>query len=441
MSRTDQPRQKSLEILHSVEGGAFADALLDQARLQFDERDNAFILELVYGTLRNLALIDWKLNQVSTQPVSKTDAWTRNILRLGTYQMFFLDRVPVSAAVNTAAELAKVFGKKSGYVNGVLRNLDRKRDAIALPDSKDRVKEWSILYSHPEWLVRRWNERFGAEKTETLLRENNRPARLVLRTNTLKTNRETLKVSLLAEGAEVRETLYSPVGLELVSTPALQSLKSYQSGMFTIQDEAAQLVGMMLSPKPGERVLDACAAPGGKATHLAELMQNNGSVLALDIDKDRLRRISENSARLGTAIVRPMRGDAARFKESDFDKILIDAPCSGLGVLRRHPDGRWRKQESTSIERQRLQLGILTNSAQLLNPGGVLVYATCTTEPEENEEVIKKFLSDKTDFVIDDPKPYVSQEAAELVDENGFLHTYPNAPEMDGFFAVRMVKK
>jgi 16S rRNA (cytosine967-C5)-methyltransferase len=439
---TDKPREKALEILRGVEGGGFADLLIDRARPAFDDRDSAFILELVYGTLRNQALLDWTLNQFSLQPVVKTDAWTRNILRLCAYQMFFLDRVPVSAAVNTATELAKIYGKKSSYVNGLLRNLDRKRNEIAYPGAEDPLKRLSVLYSHPAWLVRRWVARFGEDVAETLLRANNVRAPLVIRANSLKATREELKASLQSEGADARETTYSPVGLELISSPPLRALTAYGKGWFIVQDQAAQLVSLMLSPRPGDTVLDACAAPGGKATHLAELMQNRGTLIALESDRERLKKIRENCDRLGITVVIPTLRDASRYQEGSFDKILIDAPCSGLGVLRRHPDGRWNKTEVAVKERRKLQTRILENCAELLKPGGALVYATCTTEPEENEDVIAAFLSGRgKEFVVDDPKPYLPEKATGLVDEKRFLHTYPQAPEMDGFFGARLVRK
>ena len=309
-------------------------------------------------------------------------------MRLGAYQMLHLDKVPVSAAVNTSTELAKRHGKKSGYVNGLLRNLDRRRGEIAEPSGKDQVRRLSVLYSHPSWLVRRWISRYGTERTEILLAENNKTAPLVIRANILRTTREELKSSLEAEGAGVSETRYSPAGLEIRSSPGLRMLSAYQKGWFIVQDEAAQLISLMLDPLPGDSVLDACAAPGGKATHLAELMGNSGSVAALENDPGRMRRVLENKARLGTDIIQPVLGDARSYREGSFDRILIDAPCSGLGVLRRHPDGRWNKKEETIRERAALQRNILNNCSSLLKPGGVLVYATCTTEPEENEEII-----------------------------------------------------
>lgn len=442
MPPLDKPREKALEILRKVEDGAFADLLMDEARKAFDRRDCAFILELVYGTLRNRSMLDWSLDRFSAKPVETTDAWTRNILRLAAYQMLYLDRVPVSAAVNTATALAKVYGQKHGYVNGLLRNLDRKRATIGHPEPDDPVTRLAVLYSHPAWLVRRWVKRFGGEAAERLLERNNRPAPLIIRTNVIRTTRVDLKASLESGGYPAVETPYSPVGLELRSGPDLHELASFRNGWFLVQDQAAQLVSMMLDPRAGDTVLDACAAPGGKATHIAEIMKNEGTVVALESDPLRIARVRENSARLGTSIIAPVLGDAAQYRGGSFDRILVDAPCSGLGVLRRHPDGRWNRNENTIEERRALQMRILSNCAGLLKPGGVCVYATCTTEPEENEEVVRAFLSRAgNEFTIDDPRPCLPDQARQFVDGQGFFHTYPKEPEMDGFFGVRMVRK
>jgi 16S rRNA (cytosine967-C5)-methyltransferase len=209
-----------------------------------------------------------------------------------------------------------------------------------------------------------------------------------------------------------------------------------------VQDEAAQLVGRMLSPQKGETVLDACAAPGGKATHLAELMGDQGSVVALESDRNRMGKIRENSSRLGIRIIRPVLGDAAAYREGTYDRVLIDAPCSGLGVLRRHPDGRWTKTEESISERASLQKKILENCAKLVRPGGVLVYATCTTEPEENETVVSAFVAASGgEFRVDDPRPYLPGAAALLAGSDGFFRTFPDAAAMDGFFGARLVRR
>jgi 16S rRNA (cytosine967-C5)-methyltransferase len=440
-SRTDKPRERALIILHGIERGGFVDPLLEDARKEFGVLDSAFILELVYGVLRNRSLLDWTLDRFSEKPIARTDAWTRNILRIAAYQLIHLDRVPVSAAVNTATELAKGHGKKSGYVNGLLRTFERNKTALPLPPAENPLSRLSVLYSHPAWLVRRWIERLGMQTAEEVLRNNNRHAPLIVRTNALKGKRGDLLSLLQNQGAVVRESPYSPAGIEILSSPGIAVLPAYKDGWFMIQDEAAQLVGMMLSPQEGETVLDACAAPGGKATHLAELMGDQGSVVALESDKKRMVKIRENSSRLGIKIIRLVLGDAAAYKEGTYDRVLIDAPCSGLGVLRRHPDGRWTKTEKSISERASLQKRILVNCAKLVKPGGVLVYATCTTEPEENETVVTAFLAEHLEFALDDARPYLPGAAAPLVGPDGFFRTFPDAPAMDGFFGARLVRR
>lgn len=437
----DRPRESALRILRNVELGEFATPQIDRSRTDFKFIDRAFLLELVYGVLRNRSYLDYCLNLFSEKSIDKTDGWTRNILRLGAYQLLFLDKVPSSAAVNTSVELAKRKGRKPCYVNALLRSLERSRGTIGPPSEKDTARRLSILYSHPEWLVRRWLARYGMDATENLLRSNNVPAPLTIRTNTLKTTREGLKASLEAEGAVVKETVYSPVGLEIISCRGITSLSAYKNGWFVVQDEAAQIISLILDPKMGESVLDACAAPGGKTTHIAELMKNTGRIIALDADVNKTEKIKENSIRLGLSIITPVIGDAAAYNTGEFDRILVDAPCSGLGVLRRHPDGRWIKKEESIALHRRLQTMILDNCAGLLRPGGVLVYSTCTTEPEENEDVIKAFLERMSGvFCLEDPSRYLPAPAAELVDSSGFFRTFPTVTSMDGFFAARLVK-
>jgi 16S rRNA (cytosine967-C5)-methyltransferase len=440
-SRTDKPRERALSILQGIERGGFVDPLLDAARRDFNGRDSAFILELVYGVLRNRSLLDWTLDRFSEKPIAKTDAWTRNILRIAAYQLIHLDRVPTSAAVNTATELAKVHGKKSGYVNGLLRTFERNKTTLSLPPTDNPLSRLSIVHSHPAWLVRRWLDRLGMQAVEEVLKNNNRHAPLMIRTNVLKGTRDDLLPLLEAQGASVRASLYSPAGIEVLSSSGIAVLPAYRDGWFMVQDEAAQLVGMMLSPQRGETILDACAAPGGKATHIAELMGDQGSVIALESDKKRIGKISENSSRLGIRIIRPVLGDAATYREGTYDRVLVDAPCSGLGVLRRHPDGRWTKTEESIRERAVLQIKIMKNCAKLLKPGGVLVYATCTTEPEENEAVVSAFISASGgEFRVDDPRPGLPATAAALVGPDGFFRTFPDAAAMDGFFGARIVK-
>lgn len=436
------PREAVLNILLKAERGGLAGRLIESLRSLFAPIDNAFLLELVYGVFRNRTYLDYSLNLFSERPVEKTDARTRNILRIGAYQILFLDRVPVRAAVDTSVQLAKRFGGKFGYVNAVLRNMARGIDRIQPPCIDDVDRRFSIIYSHPEWLVKRWVLRYGADTAEKLLSSNNKRAPLTIRANTLKISREGLKSELQAEGCIVRDCIYAPTGIEIVSSPGITRLDSFKKGLFLVQDEAAQLVALLLDPLPGETILDACAAPGGKTTQIAELMKNQGRVIALDNDPERLKMLEENIERLGMEIIEPVLGQAYQYEGGLFDRILIDAPCSGLGVLRRHPDGRWTKTEEAITRHRPLQEMILEACSALLKPGGVLVYATCTTEPEENEDLIAGFISKKrAGFMLDDPRQHLPANAAHLVDGRGFFRTWPNIPMIDGFFAARLIKK
>lgn len=440
-SPPDQARGAALFLLGKAEAGAPVDTLLEQTRQRFDSRDNAFILELLYGVLRNRSWLDLILNRFSSKPIATTDAWTRNILRLGLYQILFLDRVPVSAAVNTSVQLAKKHGGKQGYVNGLLRTIERNRAGLAAVSLTDPVERLSVRYSHPAWLVRRWFDRFGPDRTESLLQANNLPSPLTIRTNVLRTDREQLRTSLASEGCEAEESRFSPAGLHLRSIPrGIRNLGSYQRGWFLIQDEAAQLVGTIAAPRKGGTVLEACAAPGGKATHLAELMEDRGRILALDIDKNRIAKIRENTRRLGITMIDTVEADATAFRAGPFDLVLIDAPCSGLGVLRRHPDGRWTKSQASIADYAELQKRILSNCAEMVKPGGALVYSTCTTEPEENEEVIAWFLSQGSGFMLDDPRRFLPAAASHLVDSSLYFRTFPAEPLLDGFFCARLKK-
>lgn len=440
MSSPSDPREAGLAVLRSVEEGGLASRLIERARIYLTPLNSALFLELVYGVLRNRAYIDYSLNLFSEKPIEKTDAWTRNILRLGAYQLLFLDRVPARAAVDTSVQLAKRYGRKPGYVNGLLRSLARNSNRIEPPSRDNIIRFLSIEYSHPEWLVKRWVSRYGPGTAETLLRSNNQRPPLTIRANTLKVSREALKSALESEGCVVKDCLYAPAGIEIVSSPRLADLGSFQKGLFMVQDEAAQLVSMLLDPRPGETILDACAAPGGKAAHIAELMKHEGKVIALDNDPERLKMLKENIERLGLEIIEPVLAQADQYQGGIFDRILIDAPCSGLGVLRRHPDGRWTKTGQTVTNHRLLQEKILEACSKILKPGGTLVYATCTTEPEENEDVIASFIARKAGFMLDDARPYLPLNAAHLIDSQGFYRTWPSEPGMDGFFAARLKK-
>lgn len=440
-------RQLASEILLKVDvRNAYADILLDRAlkTSTLEDRDRALLTEVTYGTLRWRGQIDAQLSHYLRQPLTKSDPLIRNLLRVSAYQLLFLDKIPDYAAVNEAVELAKIHSgaKTAGFVNGVLRNF--LRDKHRGPGQKDEsAAGLAIAYSHPEWLVKRWLEEFGVEPAKALMRANNEKAPLVLRVNLLKCTRDELLDRLLKAGIAAKATRWSPQGVSLASGSAVEKLPGFSEGFFQVQGEASQLVTYLLSPRPGERILDACAAPGGKSTHIAEVMHDHGEVIAIDISARGIEKIRENVARLTLGSIRVMRADASHeFTESlhaSYDRILVDAPCSGLGTLRGHPETKWHRNESDIRRLASLQSKILDQVASHLKPGGVLVYATCTLTCDENEHVVEAFLTRQRSFELQDAARYLPQEAQQMVREKYFL-AVTHRDNTDGFFAARMRK-
>jgi 16S rRNA (cytosine967-C5)-methyltransferase len=442
-------RQLASEILFKVEvRQAYADILLDQALKTpaLADRDRALLTELIYGTLRWRGNIDGQLSRYLRQPVDKTDPLIRNLLRLSVYQLVFLDKIPDYAAVNEAVELAKIHGggKTAGFVNAVLRNFLRQKAStnhVALDDASTKLL--AVTYSHPEWLVTRWLDEFGTESAKALMRANNERAPLVLRVNLLKGTREKLLERLSAAGIDANATPWSPQGITLLSSPAVDELPGFVDGRFQVQGEASQLVTYLLSPSPGERILDACAAPGGKCAHIAEMMQDRGELIAVDPSVRGIAKIRQNLSRLQHGSVRAVQADTSEeLPESlrrPYDRILVDAPCSGLGTLRGHPEIKWHRNENDIRRLSRLQAKILRRVAGYLKPNGVLVYATCTLTREENEELVEAFLAQYKEFELDDAARYLPEQATHMVRDKFFL-ALPQRDNTDGFFAARMRK-
>jgi 16S rRNA (cytosine967-C5)-methyltransferase len=366
------------------------------------------------------------------------------ILRLGLYQILFLDRVPAYAAVDTSADLAHRFkrGAATGLVNAALRRAATDPSALTLPDQEaDPVRACAVRWSHPEWLVERWKEELGDGDLESLLRAHQEAAPTDLRVNTLRTDRETLIGKLHGAGlSSVNATAHSPVGIRL-DGPLQAAITAIPEGWSTTQSEASQLIAYLLAPRPAERVLDACAAPGGKATQLAALMRDRGEVLAVDVNPRGLAQVRRRSAELGISIVRTRRADARLLADESFDRVLVDAPCSGLGTLRGHPELRWRVRASDAHKFALLQADILRHVATLCAPGGILVYATCTLDRTENDEVIQNFCTEHPGFQLEDPRPDLPVSVRPLIDHNGFLRTFPHRHGLDGFFAARLRRR
>ncbi len=421
--------------------------VLDKSVLP-DPRDQGLVAELINGVVRHLSYIDYLLSRISKKPLEKMDPEVRNALRLGAYQILFT-RVPVQAAV---AETVKILKRRRGqwivnFVNAILRELSRRKDEISLPPREmDPVAYLSVRYSYPRWLVERWLSRFGEEETEALLKAGNERPVLVVRANTLRLTRDQLLLYLKAEIPEAAPCKYSPDGIVLHGFHGrITDLKAFKVGWLQVQDEASQLVSYLVGPRPGERILDACAGVGGKTTHLAQLMRNTGRIYAMDVLPWRLERLKENAKRLGVTNIEVITGDATKAIETlggnFFDRILIDAPCTGTGVIRRHPDIKWARRPEDLIRVPEKQLALLKSLAPLLKRGGAMVYATCSLEPEENEEVINRFLKEVPGFVIESAEKSLPAPAHELVDDSGFMRTYPHRHGLDGFFGALLRKK
>ncbi len=438
-------REVALKIINDViHNHAYANIALAREinRQKLSDQDRRFITELVYGTIKAGATLDWIIGHYINRPLDKIAPVILNILRMGMYQMFFLSKIPVSAACNQAVELTKKYGHTGTvkFVNAVLRNAGRSPEKIVYPDrQKHTAKFLALTYFHPEWLVNRWIKRLGVEETEELCRINNLTPPLCLRTNTLKNTREELLMILEKEGVSAEPSKWTPEGIVCHSYPSLSTLKSLRDGLFQVQDESSMLVAHVLDPKPGEFIIDTCAAPGGKSTHIAALMQNKGRILSADIHDHKLTITRENAERLGITMIETKVLDATQIGDqypSQADRVLVDAPCSGLGVLRRKADSRWRKEESMLRELPILQQEILRSAAQCVKVGGILVYSTCTTEPEENQQVVEKFLQDRPNFVLEKTSSFIPTP----VDDAKMIQLWPHVDQVDGFFIARMIR-
>ncbi|MBI3356124.1 MAG: 16S rRNA (cytosine(967)-C(5))-methyltransferase RsmB [Nitrospirae bacterium] len=443
------------------------DELLQQAcetRIS-DPRDRALAMELVYGVLRRQETLDWWLRPLLKKPLPHLPVVLQTLLRLGAYQLMYLDRVPQSAAVHDTVALTKSYSKKlgrdwSGFVNAVLRNLIRLPEP-SLPDPEAcPAQALSIRHSVPLWLCQRWIDRMGFVQAEAACQTTSCVPAVTLRVNKRRLTRDTFLDRLQRQGISAHPATISPVGVVVEKGPLVTSLPGFQDGDFYIEDEAAQLIPPLLDPQPGGFVLDACAAPGGKTTHLAELMEDRGHILALDRQRTRLDLLQENCHRLGITIVTAIVGDArkpldalrtlrirggrtsrpATVPNGSFDRILLDAPCSGLGVLRRHPEAKLNKHQAMFLRHQKLQQELLGAVATVLRPGGVLVYSTCSTEPEETEDVVAHFCRVHSEWMRESVAPWLPSTALPFVTAHGALSTMGNKCGIDGFYAARLRK-
>jgi 16S rRNA (cytosine967-C5)-methyltransferase len=409
-------------------------------------RDRALLQTLVYGVLRWRGRLDYIISHFSSTRFDKINPKVLNILRLALFQIIYLDRIPDSAAVNTAVDMAKTSGAPwvAGYVNALLRKTSREYRDVSFPDmAKNAGTALAAGKSFPEWIILRWLHRYGQKNTAALCDAANSIPPITVRTNTLRISPRELLMNLDSETEHVEQTHYSPDGITFVNpATSIPKLSGFEAGWFQVQDEAAQLVSLLLDPRPGETVLDACAGLGGKTGHIAQLMKNKGAVVALDIDGGKLSQLEAEMQRLGISIVstlcRDLERRLAQVPPEGFDRILLDAPCSGLGVMRRNPDIKWHRSEKELAKNKTRQLRLLENLAHAVKPDGFLVYAVCSPEPEENEEVIHQFLKKHGDFVIHDHYGGLPDEISKMAITKGFFKTFPYLTQMDGFFSVRL---
>jgi 16S rRNA (cytosine967-C5)-methyltransferase len=423
-------------------------ALVQSRRHLPDERDRALAAEIVTGTLRWQRNLDHLAEHFAARPIAKIDGDVLQILRLSLYQLLHLDRVPASAVVDDAVDLARQAKKASatGFVNAVLRSTQRKRGHLPLPPrpatSADRdaaLAYLGITHSHPEWLVARWFDRYGLEATERWVQFDNDTPRMTLRVNTLHASREEVAAALRAVDVETEPTRHAPDGLVVTAGNPLRS--SAAGGSFLIQDEASQLVSLTVSAQQGERVLDLCASPGGKTVAMAADMRDSGLIVACDVRPGRLSLLRDTVRASGASHVQIVHlasdGDLPFGKQ--FDRVLVDAPCSGLGTLRRDPDIRWRRHEGDLPAFARTQLALIERAASLVRTGGRLVYATCSSEPEENEAVVDAFTAGHPEFELLDLHASGGPQLCGLLNERGMLQTLPFAHGLEAFFAAALV--
>jgi 16S rRNA (cytosine967-C5)-methyltransferase len=445
----NSPRYLAIAILCQWQQARHPLDLLMEPCLQqvTDPRDRNLLKAMVFGTLRELGAVDWILGRLSSTPLSRLKPAILQTLRIGAYQLLFLERVPVPAAIHATVEAVKARGEPQwlvGFVNGVLRNVGRRRqEFLALLEAGEAPEE--AVFNHPAWLLNRWRDRYQGLGMAAICRSNNAPARLCLRVNTSKIAVPDFITALAAQQIHTEPGRYLPEAVWLEPTGAIADLPGYDEGWFFVQDELAQLIVHMMLPCPPGNCLDGCAGLGGKTATLATIVPEGVTVVAVEPEARRQRLFLENMARLGlssTTLFHGTIGDYAAKTMDTFASVLIDAPCSGLGVTGRHPDIRWQRTERELLAFQEKQVQILLEASPLVSSGGVLVYATCSTEPEENEAVVTKFQEANPLFVIESAVATLPGLARQLVNENGFLRTIPGIHGgSDGFFAARFRRK
>lgn len=427
--KIDNVRQIALKILFEIDSKkAYSNIILDEYlnknREKLTNRDINFISELVYGITTWRLTLDTIIQKYSKINLKKISTWVINILRLGTYQIIFLDKVPKSAAVNESVNLSKKYGYKSvNFVNAILRKIE-KIDYEELSTIVNEEERISKQYSLPLWITQKFIKQYGIKQAEQIAKHSNQRPKITIRTNTLKTTNEQLikeleKINIENEKSLIENFIY------INKVKNISQIDLFINGQFTVQDEGAGQIVSLLEPKKGDKILDACAAPGGKTTYIAELMKNEGQIIAWDIHEHRVKLINENANRLGINIIKTQIKDASKFDKNyieKFDKILLDVPCLGLGVMKRKPDIKWQRKQEEIEQIAKIQLDILLNCSKYLKTEGILVYSTCSLLQEENEDIIKQF---------------INKENYQILEQKNIIITQKN----DGFFVCKLLKK
>ncbi|MCA0753944.1 16S rRNA (cytosine(967)-C(5))-methyltransferase RsmB [Paenibacillus sp. N4] len=455
--KAKSPRELAMDTLVKVtQTGAYSNLQLNRTlqEAQLQRADAGLVTELVYGTIQRQATLDYWLGRFVSKGIHKLEPWVHQLLRMSAYQLLYLDRIPAHAAVNEAVAIAKKRGHAgiSGMVNGVLRSIDRNRAELTVSGitDPDPAKQTALRHSYPEWLVRRWIEVYGAETAEAICEAGNDQPPASIRVNPLRTSRGELIERLRADGLDAEPSAAAPAGIIVRRGGNLTELDGFRDGLWTMQDISSMLVAEVVAPQPGMQVLDCCAAPGGKSTHLAELMGGKGKVWANDLHAHKRELIAAQSERLKLRNVEAITGDAMklgeRFKPGSMDAVLLDAPCSGFGVIKRKPEIKWTKTAGDVTEIAALQQRLLDAVCGLVRPGGVLVYSTCTMEPAENEEQVARFLREHPEFELDAgwPETIAQQLRKAGVVRGEFAgeaQLLPQHFDSDGFFIARMVKR
>ena len=443
-------RTLAYQVLLHLEHKALHPDRLIRATLErhskLDERDRALLTELVYGVVRWQGRLDWHIDQLSRTRPDKIAPDVRVLIRLGLYQILFLDRVPNHAAVNDSVDIAKTSQPPHiiKFINAVLREAVRKQGAWAYPDpQKDAAGHTAVMTSHPVWLVQKLFDQIGPEETKLFCDSNNRIAPAVFRVNALKATRSRVAESLTAEGIDAAPSPWIDDALRVVSPRRdMTRTEAYREGWIQAQDEASQLVSLLLGPMPDERVLDLCSGFGVKATHIAALMKNEGEVLSVDKSAWKLEELQRNAKRLGVTIIRTLAEEVQALEPESiglFDRVLVDAPCSGLGTIRRKPDIKWRAHIKDPYRLSRIQQELVSDAARFLKPGGVLVYATCAVLTDENELVARHLSESCPELRIEPAVENLPGACREMV-SGPYFRSWPQKHDVDGFFSARWRK-